>query len=129
MDGNVECFGRRRDRFRGLLLAFAASTLCACASRPPALGLGLRVGIDDNPGFAQRVRLRFPVGSDEQLLLAELRREKFRIAAVDDPSTPHRFLAGYEVGQLVCRDRWVVSWRAEEGRIEDITGSSRETCL
>ena len=111
------------------LVVFTTLCVSACVESPPEIGSGLpRNFREARPYFDQRVKERFPVGSDETRLLAELRRQHF---AIGNPGDPSRYSnsATYEASQIVCRLTWIVSWNAEEGRIKDIAGIYLDACL
>jgi len=110
----------------------ALTGLCAsaCADSPPPIGRGLPAAFADaRPVFDKRVKERFPIGSEEEKLLAELHREAFTIAEAGNPSSRYRFSATYEAHQLVCNLSWTISWNAERSRITDIAGDYGATCL
>jgi hypothetical protein len=108
----------------------AALSLCACADSPPSLGRGgPRVAADVTPWFDTQVKRRFPVGSDEEKLRAELRREAFAIAAANNPTLRYQFTASYQANELVCKAWWNLRWRSEQGKITDISASWGQTCL
>ena len=68
------------------------------------------------------------MGSDETRLLAELRRQHFVIKQTGDlPRYPNS--ATYEARQIVCKLSWTISWSAEEGRIQEISGGYGDACL
>lgn len=112
---------------RTLLLAILiVPILAACSMRPPpklAKGLGANVTYQPDPDWDQRLRERFPVGSEESLLLAELRRDHF----VFDPTRPGH--ASYPQPRFPCRQDWRVDWKAEGGRITEIAGTHNGACL
>jgi len=86
-------------------------------------------GYDGGP-FAARLKLRFPVGSEEEKLVAELRAEKFEIPKYYDPSGRYQHYAQYRIGVgLVCNDVWSVWWSAQQGRLTEIHGNVERPCL
>jgi hypothetical protein len=107
---------------------FAILALAGCGSAPPRIGSGLpgpsrQVQAD----FDQRVRTRFPIGSDEAALHNELLREKFVIVRGKD--SPFMFFARYYSSLIVCRDNWTIQWSVFAGRVADIAGYWEEICL
>ena len=113
-----------------VLVVLTALTLSACASSPPPIGRGLPAAFAAaRPVFDKRVKERFPVGSDEGSLLAELDREAFTVTAAKDPTKRYRFSATYEVHQLACNLSWTIWWNAEKSTITDIAGDYGATCL
>ena len=84
--------------------------------------------------FGQRVRERFPPGSSEAALVAELRREHFKIAPITWPawSNPKGFTmqARYNgTYYLACEIDWTIEWRADAGRISVIDAGYGDVCL
>lgn len=80
--------------------------------------------------FGRKVQQRFPTGSDEAVLVAELRQERFSIDKTRDPSGTYRHVAHYTRQELACRTSWAVLWNGEQGRIVTIEGRySGEICL
>lgn len=107
-----------------LLIITAALCICGCTHTPP-IGRELPRGPERHGVyFDQRVKSRFPVGSDESNLVAELRRERFNVI-----SSPTRSSAKRDIGGIPCRRIWSISWTAEAGKITDVTGDYGETCL
>jgi hypothetical protein len=111
-----------------LIVLSLALYLSACTDSPPAIGSHLpgtfAVASD---AFDQRIKARFPVGSDEDALRAELVRERFVVA--HDKDSALSFSARYHANELVCAADWVIRWSAINGRISDIKGSYKEVCL
>jgi len=103
--------------------------LVACSDRPPTLGEGIAPSIGDTPYFDERVKQRFPVGSEEKALLAELRSERFKTRESPDPSSPYRSWALYEQSELFCKNTWEILWSADAGKITNIKATSRAVCL
>lgn len=102
--------------------------LSACSARAPPLGRGLAETFDPaSPYFGTRLKERFPVGSDAAKLFAELRNEGFVVEAGREPDELSARYEAYE--NLVCKESWVVHWRAEHGRIASISGSHNQACL
>jgi hypothetical protein len=58
----------------------------------------------------------------------EPRRQHF---VINQPRDPSRYSnsAKYEAHQIVCNLSWIISWKAEEGRIKDIAGDYVDVCL
>lgn len=116
-------------RSQSLFAALAMLLSAACSNSEPPIGRGLPKTFGYTPAFEERLKQRFPIGSDEQKLLVELRSEKFKIEEVKDPSSPHRFSAHYDVSEVACREEWTIQWTAEQGKITDITGLNRQICF
>jgi hypothetical protein len=116
-------------RSQSLFAALAMLLSAACSNSEPPIGRGLPKTFGYTPAFEERLRQRFPIGSDEQKLLVEIRSEKFRIQEVKDPSAPQRFSARYDASEGACREEWTIQWAAEQGKITDITGLNRQICF
>ena len=112
------------------LAVFATLSLSACADRPPPIGRGgPRAVAEVAPWFDTWVKQRFPVGSEEEKLRAELHLEAFTIAEANDPAARYRFAASYQANELVCRAWWNIRWSAEQGRITGIAADWSQSCL
>jgi hypothetical protein len=112
---------------RQILPVIVAMLLSACSEQPPPMGRNL--ARRDTSHFDERVRQRFPVGSDENQLEAELRNEQFSIAEIHDPANRYQLSALHEVNSVACREDWTIQWTAEEGKIMGIEGRIRDICL
>lgn len=107
---------------------WATLGLAACAVAPPPIVYDLPEGAQAaTAAFDQRVKARFPAGSDEAPLRAELVRQRFVIRASED--SPPTFIATYEHGDVSCRADWTIQWREDGGRIADIGAIYASTCL
>jgi len=116
---------------RQRLVLVIVATLCvsSCVDGPPEIGRELPRSFEQaRPVFDQRVKARFPVGSDETRLLAELRRQHF-VVRPSSPLSRYPNAVTYKAHQLVCNVSWTVSWRAEAGRIKEIAGDYGDVCL
>lgn len=93
----------------------------------PALLQNLTGGVQDvKAQFDRRIRERFPVGSSEEQLTAELRGADFHPAWEQKAGWRH---ASYDRPGLPCRTFAHVQWQAEAGRITAISGSYSRSCL
>jgi hypothetical protein len=102
--------------------------LAACAASPPPIGAHLPgVFREASDAFDQRVKARFPIGSDERALRQELAKQKFVISR--KPESPFSFSARYTANELVCRADWDIRWSIFGGKIESIGAGYGETCL
>jgi hypothetical protein len=107
-------------------LFFLALTGCTTA-RPP-IGHGLHGPVKEvQAEFDRRMRMQFPIGSDEAVLHAELVRQKFTI--VRDKDAPFSFSAIYHSGGIACVESWDVRWSVYAGRIPGIRGYWGQNCL
>ena|ERR1700722_2367821 len=112
----------------GIAALFGAIALVGCTDMPPPLAYDLPEGAyAATAAFDQRVKTRFPVGSDEAILRAELMRERFVIRASGDSSAT--IIATYEHADSTCRVDWTIQWREDAGKIVDIGAKYWPTCL
>jgi hypothetical protein len=88
-----------------------------------------RSSADVSRAFESRVQLRFPVGSREADMLAELEREKFKTLSQDKSVSRYPFKAYRDLPGLPCRRVWRIQWNSEAGKIVDIDGDYSATCL
>lgn len=117
-------------RLSMLTSALGALLLAACSGSEPPIGRGLPMTFGYKPAFEQRLRERFPVGSDESRLIAELRSEKFTLGEIQDPSSRYRNSALYEASHgFACKGEWQIYWTASKGIINEIGGMNREVCF
>lgn len=87
--------------------------------RKPALGRDLPPEYAEGEKvFDRRVKAKFPIGTSEGDLIAELRSQGF---SVDFRGRCVVQSAKIERG-LIFRTGWSVRWRAKAGRIEEIWG-------
>jgi hypothetical protein len=116
---------------RGMMLAtYCAVVVSACSNATPALVRGLPRSFVPTSDFDIRIKERFPVGSAESKLLAELHGERFATTKIQDSSKPYRYSAVYVAQSIACREWWKIQWNAEHGQIIGIEGSnSGELCL
>jgi hypothetical protein len=113
-----------------ILAVLCAMVVSACSSPTPSLGRGLPRAFGPTSAFDARIKERFPVGSEESRLLAELHGERFATTETQDLSKPYRFSALYVAQSIACRETWKIQWNAERGRIVGIEGwYSGELCL
>jgi hypothetical protein len=112
-----------------LLPVIAASLLFGCSRPPPRIGRDLPKGAGYAQYFNDRVVQRFPVGSDQNKLVTELKNERFEITETPDPTSRYRFSAAYQVNSIVCREAWTIRWNSEQGVIKEIHADSRAICL
>jgi hypothetical protein len=104
--------------------------ISACTSWTPPIARDLPRAFGPTGDFDKRIQQRFPAGSDEAALVAELHGERFSIDETRDSSVAYRHLAHYTRREIACRTSWTVLWNAEQGRIEKIVGRySGEICF
>jgi hypothetical protein len=107
---------------------FGVLALAGCKDLPPPLASDLPQGGDAaTAAFDQRVKARFPVGSDEGTLWAELVRERFVIRASEE--SPPTLIATQVQPQLYCRVDWTIYWHEDGVKIADIGAKYSQTCL
>jgi hypothetical protein len=81
------------------------------------IGRGLSKTFGYTPAFEQRLRERFRVGSDERLLVDELKSEKFALGQVSDPSSRYRDSAMYETSDgIFCKENGKFTGRRPKDR-------------
>ena len=120
--------------WRRIVAASLSMALAGCAF-PPPLGSHLpHTFAEADPAFDARVRARFPIGTEEAVVVRELVRERFKITAVHAPpiNNPDGFTAEADHGGnmgIACELKWTVIWRADQGRISAIEGHYGATCL
>lgn len=122
-------------RWLPTLVTCATLYISACSDRTPPIARDLPPNTKEaKSAFDQRVKSRFPVGSDEGKLLAELRLEQFEITKIevaqDAASQPYkRFSATAHTLTFPCRRTWLILWYPVGGVILDIVGVYDEICL
>jgi hypothetical protein len=109
--------------------ALATVSLSGCSLAVPPIAQGGPKNVElVTPYFDSRIKQRFPVGSDEKELRAELHRERFRISATNDPQVGYQYIAIYRENG-VCKVSWAVRWNADQGTITSTTAAYTQTCL
>lgn len=104
--------------------------LSACQGTRPAIAKNLPGGTwhDVSSAFNARVQSRFPIGSSEADMLAELRREKFMIST-DKSDSRYQFSALRDLPGFPCRLSWTIQWGSDAGKISEIHGAHGGSCL
>jgi hypothetical protein len=112
------------------LSAAAVLGLAACTTdNPPPIARGLPNNLEEaRRAFSERVRTRFPAGSAETELRAELKRQRFSIRTEDASHAPYQFAAIVDIPGI-CRNIWVIRWSAQSNQITNIAGNYSEFCL
>lgn len=111
------------------LAAAAVLGLAACTTKPPSIARDLPPNMQDaRQAFSERVPTRFPVGSAETDLRAELQREGFEIHPARADLAPYQFSAIVD-HPGVCRLTWVIRWAAQSHQVTSIAGDYSQTCL
>ena len=87
---------------------------------PLARDLPARV-TEAEPLFDARVKARYPVGSSEEAVMAELGAQGFRSVGRADGRDAWRDFS-FERRRFPFTTLWSVRWRARGGRIEEIWG-------
>ncbi len=109
--------------------ALATALLSGCyATVPPIAQGGPREVALVTPYFDDQVKQRFPVGSDEKQLRAELHRESFKIRETNDPNLGYQYAATFE-DNGVCKALWTVRWNTDQEKITNTTATYSQTCL
>jgi hypothetical protein len=103
--------------------------LVACTTKPPPIARELPHNIQEaRQAFSERVSMRFPVGSAETDLRAELQRQHFTIRTAGPYRARYQFTAIVD-SPGICRRTWVILWSAQANQITDIAGDYSVTCL
>lgn len=117
------------------LACAAALLLASCLPViPPPIGRGLPPEFAKaNPIFDEHVKARFPVGSSEAAMIAELRRERFKIGPLN-PARPvkDKFEFGAKRTATItfgCNVEWIIYWAAKGDMITDIQGGYGDSCF
>lgn len=113
---------------RFLLTGISAVMLAACGAETPDCGADLpEIARGLPPDFAEgeavlnaRLRSRFPIGTPEKALVAELRKQGFPMPPVRD--SEGNAYADSTCDGVISQTIWSVRWRAKEGRIVEIWG-------
>ena len=109
---------------------FSSLLLSACSNPTPPIARGLPKSFGSTPDFDNRINQRYPVGSDEAKLLAELRSERFTITESHDASGRNQRSALYESNRFPCKETWTIRWVYEHGIINAVEGrDSGVLCL
>jgi hypothetical protein len=117
-------------RQRASLAIVSLLAISACTSWTPPIARDLPESPVGTGDFDKRIQQRFPAGSDEAALAAELHGERFSIDETPDSSRTYRYAAHYTRQEIACRTSWTVLWNAGQGKIEEIVGRySGEICL
>jgi hypothetical protein len=104
--------------------------LSGCSDPTPPIGRDLPKTFAPNaPYFDNRVKQRFPIGSNEETLEKELREEQFVVSETSDPSSNYRHSAVYEGKDGACKESWIVRWTANEGKITATEGRFSQVCM
>lgn len=104
--------------------------LAGCSDPTPPIGRDLPKTFAPNaPDFDNRVKQRFPIGSDDGKLLDELQRERFVITEAPDPSSHYPHSALYEGNDRACKESWTIQWAAKDGKIAAIEGRFSQVCM
>jgi hypothetical protein len=107
----------------------AVFVLAACTTKPPPIARGLPSNMQEaRQAFSERVPMRFPVGSAETDLRAELQRQHFTIRTAGANRAPYQFSAIVDIPGF-CRQTWVILWGAQTNQITSIAGDFSQTCL
>jgi hypothetical protein len=115
---------------RRLFLAILLTLSSACSVPSPELARGLPRSFGPTSDFDQRVKERFPVGSDQQRLSAELRRQRFSNRPTTSLDGAYEYVSYFDRTEFPCRETWTVLWSANLGSITAIAGRySGDLCL
>jgi len=108
-------------RRSGSLLA-ALLSLLRLRPLAPDIGKGLPPDYaEGTKAFDARVKARFPPGTSEEALRAELKRQGFE-RLPDHPDPDGLRCATFCRNELIFKTLWSVRWRANGGRVGEIFG-------
>jgi hypothetical protein len=114
----------------GAIIATAAVSACGTQDTRPPLTAGLSgkwAAISEE--FDRRVIARFPVGSSEREMVAELQHQGC-VQEASNPATAQEHEAVRREDNWVCRQAARIYWRADDDRLTAIRGRYREEgCL
>jgi len=110
---------RRSDLMRCVFLSLVGgSLLSGCGSGGPEIGRGLPAKYAEaEPLFDQRVKDRFPLGTDEKRLIEELKNQGFEVLPTYDGVKDATFKRGWIVQTI-----WSVRWRANGNQVTEVWG-------
>ena len=101
------------------LFAGPLALLAACQSSVPEIGRELPTDqAEANEAFDQRIKRRFPVGTDERRLVQELNRQGFKLVVKQSGWREAKFTTNYLVVEMI----WSVRWRASNSIVREIWG-------
>jgi hypothetical protein len=113
-----------------LIVAILGLCVSACQGTPTiAKSLPGRTWKEVNNAFDARVQWRFPVGSSEGAMLAELKREHFKAESPGTSVPRYQFSALRDLPGFPCRQFWTVQWNSDAGEITEIDGGYGASCL
>jgi len=113
-----------------ILVVMIGIWLSACQGTP-SIAKNLPGGTwkDVSNAFNARVQWRFPVGSSEATLSAELKREHFKTVAQEKSVSRVQFSALRDLPGFPCRQFWTIEWNSDTGKITEIDGGYSGSCL
>jgi hypothetical protein len=113
-----------------LMLVPITLGVSGCAASQPQIGRNLPSAFHDaNVAFDERVKERFPIGSSESALLAELKHEGFKVSESTTEAAAFNFFALYDAPGFPCRLFWKVLWTSADAKITAIAGRYSGVCL
>ena len=119
---------RRKKAFFLVLLLVLSACLwggwrASDASLPP-IARGVRGVKAGEQIFRERIKNRYPIGSLETGLTTDLKRQGFqlRLGSRFSRATISRF---FYCGQL----EWMITWKADRGRLTEVNGIFGATCV
>lgn len=80
--------------------------------------------------FAARVAARYPLGSPEQFIRSDLRRQGFNIDKAHPSRGPRKWEARVSRFNGCGGTEWIIKWRADlQGRLSEVRTIYGATCL
>lgn len=116
--------------FIGVMAVLLAGCAFPHAIRAPAITKELPYDGDAATAFDRKVKSRFPIGSDESAMRAELARQGFAIKQTS--SAERGDSRGFEAMAMtndgVCDMTWIVDWASRDGKLIAVVGRDFGRC-
>lgn len=116
------CQYRAPMRYLFITMVFGLTTACSNASNQPLPPIADKLPADVRVAqtiFDQRVKAAYPLGSTENIAIAELQKNGFAIS----PLGPDGYRsADIQRGNAICTTIWSVRWKAEANSITEAFG-------
>ena len=101
------------------LSVFPLTLLAACQQKVPEIGRDLPSNYAEGEQiFDQRIKARFPAGTDEKQAIEELQGQGFQLSPSMEGVRDATFIRKEAVFQTI----WSMRWRANDGKISEVWG-------